>query len=306
MTTNKLTVITINKNNAEGLKRTMNSVLSQSFTDFEYIIVDGASTDRSCQVITEMLCDKSLVINDVEKNVFHAGHLHETKLNGINCKLIIEKDTGVYNAMNKGIKMAIGEYLLFLNSGDFLVNGTVLEKVFSKENVADILCARCNVSESGKVIWTSNPPENITFGTLYNVGLAHQSTFIRSSLFKACGLYREDYKYNSDIDFWYKSIILNAAITEKIDVIVSDYNLDGISSKEHETEQYKKEINEILSQANFNKFSPDYEAWKAERKEMEVMYWIKSKKQLYNLIEKLYEFANWVVSKRKSKMKNSN
>ena len=179
----KLSIITINRNNADGLRRTMESVLSQTWKEFEYIVVDGASTDGSVYYIRE---NKDLLSYWVS-----------------------EPDNGVYQAMNKGIRQSKGEYLLFLNSGDDLVDKDVLNLVFSKSCTADILCGKCNVVDAeGTVLWTSNPPENITFGFLYHQGLGHQSTFIRRILFDEIGLYREDFRYNSDIDFWYKAIII--------------------------------------------------------------------------------------------------
>ena len=90
----KLTIITINRNNAAGLERTLRSVAGQSCRDFEYIVIDGASTDSSVEVI------KGLA------PVF-----------GDRLKWVSEPDTGIYNAQNKGIRMASGQYLEFLNSG---------------------------------------------------------------------------------------------------------------------------------------------------------------------------------------------
>jgi glycosyltransferase involved in cell wall biosynthesis len=272
---NKLTIITINRNNAEGLKKTIGSVLLQSYNAVEFIIVDGASTDESLDVILQY------------KDIKHYSW-------------ISEPDSGVYEAMNKGIRAANGEYLLFLNSGDFLVDSKVLHDVFSVNHHADILCGRCQVSRNGITVWTSNPPNNITFGTLYYDGLSHQSTFIKRSLFYSLGMYREDYKYNSDIDFWYRSIILNGASTEKLDVLIADYNLDGISSKENQTDQYQREMSEILSQANFHKFTPDYKFWDNERKLMEVYYWAKQKRIVNLFIQLMFQVAVW-FNKNKQK-----
>ena len=246
----KLSIITINYNNAEGLRKTMESVLSQTYKDFEYVVVDGASTDSSVDII-------------------RASAL---QAEGLEITWISEPDKGIYNAMNKGIRMATGEYLLFLNSGDFLISDDVLKKVFENECTADILCARCNVSDNGKVVWTSNPPNQITFGTLYTIGLAHQSTFIKRTLFETCGLYREDFKYNSDIAFWYRAIIDHHATTQRIDVITTDYNLDGISSKENKTVQYIREYEEIL--VPYDRFIPDYVVWLKERKILSKYSWV--------------------------------
>ena len=152
----KLSIITINYNNAAGLKKTLDSVASQTCTDFEHIIVDGASTDGSVDIIREYENTLASCLSPLASRL----------------KWLSESDTGVYNAMNKGIKLAKGEYLLFLNSGDYLVEESVLDKVFANDCVADILCSRCNVSDKGRVVWTSNPPKNITFGFSPSFGLA--------------------------------------------------------------------------------------------------------------------------------------
>ena len=110
----KLSIITINRNNAQGLRKTIESVISQTFTDFEYLIIDGASTDGSTDVIKQ----------------------YEDKIT----YWISEPDKGIYNAMNKGILKAVGAYCLFLNSGDALSKDSILSDVFNKEYNSDILC----------------------------------------------------------------------------------------------------------------------------------------------------------------------
>lgn len=267
----KLSIITVNKNNAEGLRKTLDSVALQTYRDIEHIIVDGGSTDASVDVIREYESANSL------------------NSNPLIIKWISEPDKGVYNAMNKGIKIAHGEYLLFLNSGDFLIAPDVIERVVAQCNGADILCARCNVSDKGKVVWTSNPPKNVTFGTLYSEGLAHQSTFIKRMLFDKCGLYRENFKYNSDIAFWYKAIIDDHATTQRIDVITTDYNLEGMSTKESHNEQYQKEKNLIL--APYEKFIPDYETMAVWEYEGAIWYWVRRHKLLYKPLEWIYKIA---------------
>lgn len=263
----KLSIITINYNNAAGLKKTLDSVATQTYTDFEHIIVDGASTDGS---VDEIIAYSQSPIANRHKITW-----------------ISEPDTGIYNAMNKGIKMANGEYLLFLNSGDFLIGEDVLEKVFENELKADILCARCHVSDNGKVVWTSNPPEEVTFGTLYLVGLAHQSTFIRKSLFEQYGYYDESFRYNADIEFWYRAIVDNGASTQKIDVITTDYNLDGISSKEHQADSYIKEKERIL--APYKAFVVDYDLYSSKAKDLYILEWLKKHKLLHAIVLLFYK-----------------
>lgn len=263
----KLSIITINYNNAAGLKRTLDSVAEQTYTDFEHIIVDGASTDGSVDEII--------------------GYSQSSIANRHQITWISEPDTGVYNAMNKGIKRATGDYLLFLNSGDYLIEKNVLELVFNHDCYADILCARCNVSDNGKVTWTSNPPDKVTFGTLYRVGLAHQSTFIRRLLFERYGYYDESYRYNADIEFWYRTIINNIVTTQRIDVITTDYNLDGISSKENQTASYIKEIERILF--SYRVFTTDYDNFAEIEKEKYLIDWIKNHKLINAILLLIYK-----------------
>lgn len=300
----KLSVITINRNNAEGLRKTMRSVFAQTYRDFEYIVVDGASTDNSVDVIKAY-----------------------AQAEGLDFKWISEPDTGIYNAMNKGIEIAEGRrvvnsfnrselvedkngeanrqagaaaenketedsYVLMLNSGDFLIAQDVLESVFSQESDADIINARCNVSSNGKVIWTSPYLPKVTLKDLYFVGLPHQSTFVRKSLIEQYGLYREDFRYNSDIDFWYKTIILGDATIRGVNIVTTDYNLDGQSTKDAQTETYKNEMKEILSQGFLPKVLPDYDCWKKDRYILNKYSWIEKHtclQRVLALVRKIYK-----------------
>ena len=112
----KLTIITINFNHAEGLKRTIDSIVNQTFTDYEWIVVDGGSTDGSKELIEQ-----------------YKDHF---------AWWCSEPDKGVYNAMNKGITHAMGEYINFMNSGDIFATPTILEEIFSTPRTADILYGR--------------------------------------------------------------------------------------------------------------------------------------------------------------------
>ena len=266
----RLSIITINYNNAEGLRKTMNSVLTQRYLDFEYIVVDGASTDGGVDILNQV------------------GNQFINK--AITFKSVSEPDTGIYNAMNKGIRMAEGEYLLFLNSGDYLIDDNVLENVFTNDCVADILCARCNVSDNGKVVWTSNPPEKVTFGTLYLIGLAHQSTFIRKSLFEQYGYYDESFRYNADTEFWYRAIVEHNATTQKIDIITTDYNLDGISETQKNNPVFIEEHRRILSKPMFQNFLPDYIDYKRNIAVANEYSWINQYKSLRWILRKIHNF----------------
>lgn len=264
----KLSIITINLNNRNGLQKTMESVFAQTFKDFEYIVIDGGSTDGSRELI-EMYSD-------------HFSYW------------VSEPDSGVYNAMNKGIREAKGDYLLFLNSGDFLVEKDVLGKVFGRELSADIVNARCNVSDKGKVVWTSPYLPHVTLKTLCSVGLPHQSTFIKKDMFDRFGLYREDFRYNSDIAFWYKAIVFGDATTHGIDIITTDYDQNGMSSSQSESETYKKEMQEILSEGFLPRVMPDYEQWVKEQAMFQKYEWIESHPLLQRILSFYYKVCKHI------------
>jgi len=264
-----LSIITINQNNAEGLRKTIESVFAQTYNDFEYIVIDGASTDSSTQLLRDV---------DIRK--------------GQNFNWISEPDTGVFHAMNKGIQQAKGDYLLFLNSGDFLVDKSVLYNVFSKCKFSeDVLCGCCRITKNEKTIYITNPPEIFKLSNFYKASIAHQSTFIRRSLFDKYGLYREDLKLMSDWEFWIRTIILGNATTIKIDVIISDYNLNGISSDTKNQVLKELETEKVFTDLNLQKIVPDYQQWEYDRNDMEILNWVKLRYILYHPLCILYRIA---------------
>lgn len=212
----KLSIITINRNNAEGLRKTIESVVSQTYTDFEYIVIDGASTDESVDIIKE----------------------YTDKIN----YWVSEPDKGIYNAMNKGILKANGEYLLFLNSGDWLVD-EILNKIFSLGYSEDIIYGNCILDfNDGSIEIDKRCTKNkLTFWDFYNNTLHHQASFIKRHLFNSLGLYSENYKIVSDLDFFIKAIIYNNTSYKYIDVEVSHYDPYGVSLN------HQNERNELLN-----------------------------------------------------------
>lgn len=170
----EVSIITVNLNNAAGLKKTVESVMNQVFRNFEYIVVDGASTDGSIEAIKEYT-----------SRIDH---------------LVSEPDQGIYHAMNKGIGMANGRYCLFLNSGDWLADDQVLSNVFEKEQDADIISGDTAYYDPAKqtVKWLIPSPDDLTANTFFNGTLPHQSTFIKRELFLKYGLYSEELIIASD------------------------------------------------------------------------------------------------------------
>lgn len=210
----KLSIITINRNNAEGLRKTMESVLKQTYRDFEYIVIDGASSDGSVDVIREM----SASLND-----------------GMAFTWMSEPDTGIYNAMNKGVRMAHGEYTLMLNSGDYLVNEQVIERVMPELHTEDMIQGNeiveykdCTIRDRGY------GHSDISFLEAMSGYILHQATFIRMSLMKKHGYYDESYKKSSDTYFFIKVMCFGDATFRYVDIDICNFDPNGISSLQNE------------------------------------------------------------------------
>jgi glycosyltransferase involved in cell wall biosynthesis len=213
----KLSVITINYNDAEGLRNTMNSVFSQSFSDFEYIVVDGRSNDGSIDVILELQARNSGLDQ------------------GANSKFqwISEPDSGIYNAMNKGILLSTGEYCFFLNSGDHFVSQNVLQNVMQVQADEDILFGNLLVCQNGKVVEKSTGKPGLTFMDLYLSNIKHQASFIKRNMFDRFGLYNESNKIVSDWEFFLKTVGLQNATYRYIDEDITFFDNAGISNNSH-------------------------------------------------------------------------
>ena len=202
----KLSIITVNLNNRDGLQKTIDSVVSQTFRDFEWIVIDGGSTDGSKELI--------------EQNADHFAYW------------VSEPDKGIYNAMNKGIRVARGEYLQFLNSGDWYYEPNALNNAFLRHPSADIAFADCNLIENGNIIEERQYPDIMSLKEILDFNICHNSTFFKRSLFSD-NLYNEKLKIAADFEFLIKSILLNQSF-EHIPSTLISYDLAGISSTNQE------------------------------------------------------------------------
>jgi len=204
----KLSIITINKNNAGGLRKTIESVICQTFKDYEYIIIDGASSDESVNIINEYSQYATYSIS--------------------------EPDEGIYYAMNKGIKAAKGEYCLFLNSGDYLNSKTTLEEAFHYDFFEDIVYGNMIVKNSygqrKETICNHSLSILDALGIENSFPVYHPSSFIKLDLFLRLGLYRTDLSICSDRAFFVKAIFEHGATYRYIPIAISIFNADGISS----------------------------------------------------------------------------
>ncbi len=236
-----LSIITINRNNASGLEKTMQSVLSQIRADFEYVVVDGASTDGSVEVIERF------------------AKQFENRL-----KWISEPDKGIYNAMNKGIGMASGDYLQFLNSGDCLVTDTVTEKMsealVSKGYPSILYGNMIKDMPSGKLIKDrSFAGHDISFLGFYNGTLNHSPTYIRRTLFDKYGMYDESLRIVSDWKWFLQVIIFRGEKPAYADIDVTLFDMNGISETNKDLD--KKERRQVLEQMVPATILSDYEKW---------------------------------------------
>lgn len=237
----RLSIITINRNNASGLRKTMLSILSQSCTDFEYLVVDGASTDDSVNVIKESL-----------------------ERFGDRIKWISEPDNGIYNAMNKGIGLATGEYVQFLNSGDCLASEDVTEKmldVLQEKGYPSILYGNMlKDMPDGKILKDCGfAGQEITFLGFYTGTLNHSPAYIRRDLFSKYGLYDESLRIVSDWKWYLQAIVLGEERPVYTDIDVTLFDMHGISetNKDLDKAERKSVLNELINPS----FLADYERW---------------------------------------------
>ena len=262
----QVSIITVNLNNATGLQKTVNSVFSQTHTAYEFLIIDGGSSDESRSIIDQ--------------------HTHQITY------WISEPDRGIYHAMNKGIERATGQYCLFLNSGDWLVDKHVLASIFDTPHTADILVGDCHVSENGTVVFIARPSAKLTLKSFVRNTISHQATFIKRDLFTQFGLYNERYKLHADYDFWLRTIVIGQCSVEKLNRVVADYNTTGLSSDVVNNPDLHREATEILAGYFPPTVLDDYHHWlHEETNELTVLRWVKKQRYLYKLIEFIYKIA---------------
>lgn len=204
----QISIITVVYNGKELLEKTINSIVSQSSSNYEYLIIDGGSTDGTLDIIKK----------------------YSDKIN----YWISEKDKGIYDAMNKGIEAAKGEYILFLNAGDELYAPDVLKTIFSKSPEADIFYGETVLTDDEKELGTRSElstrklPENLTWKSLSKgMVVCHQSFIVRKELIP---FYDMQYKLSSDID-WVIKCLKNSKNTVNTHLIISKYLIGGYSVK---------------------------------------------------------------------------
>ncbi len=272
-----LSIITINRNNAAGLEKTMRSVAAQTIGDFEYVVVDGASTDKSVEVIRSL-------------EASFCGRL----------KWISEPDKGIYNAMNKGIGMASGDYLQFLNSGDCLASDDVVERMVGAlrmNELPSILYGNLLKEMSGGKVWRNKgfAGRPVTFLGFYTGSLNHPSSYIKRSLFEKYGRYDEGLKIVSDWKWFIQAIILGGEKPVYADIDVTLFDTSGIS--ETNTTLNSVERKRVLNELFPSCVLADYDSWSSSIFQMRRL---KRHPWAYRLVRYL-ERGLFKIEKRRNK-----
>lgn len=265
----KLSIVTINYNNAEGLRRTLNSVTAQTYHDIEHIIIDGGSTDASVEVIKEY-------VRNVERMNDEIIVRDEARKERMNVVWSSESDKGIYNAMNHGIEIALGrrivnedhtsnithntlqeslcDYVQILNSGDLLAADDVTERMMAALKAQNEEMSRANVlneplslndgvailygnmlkSYDGKTIINRDTCGGDmytpeSFLYFYKGTLNHDCAYIRRDLFEKYGLYNEQMKICSDWEWYVRAIVLGGEKPVYTNIDVTIFDMNGVS-----------------------------------------------------------------------------
>lgn len=234
----RLSIITINRNNAEGLEKTLLSVASQTFKEFEYVVIDGASTDGSVEVIKRL-----------EPQFAHL-------------RWVSEPDKGIYNAMNKGIHMASGDYIQILNSADCLAANDVIEHMLAeleKKSNPSILygnMVKC-FPDGRKIVDKCFAGQEITMLGMFTGTLNHDPAYIHRNLFEKFGLYDESLKIVSDWKWYLQTIIIGGEKPQYVDMDVTLFDMTGISESNKELDRAERK--QVLEQLFPKAVLADYE-----------------------------------------------
>lgn len=205
----KLSIITVNYNDAIGLERTIKSVIIQSFHDYEFIIIDGGSTDGSVDIIKK----------------------YEEHINF----WVSEPDGGIYQGMNKGLRQAKGEYVNFMNGGDCYNSKNVIENIFSLNSDADIITGAHTGSPHPNV-----GQNGVTMLDLYTGAVDHQASFIRREI-ALRHPYDEKYRIVSDWKFFIEALIFDNCSFYYTDTIVVNVDANGISNTNKKLDRQERE-----------------------------------------------------------------
>lgn len=221
----KLSVITVCKNAVETIEQTFLSIYGQTYKNIEHIVIDGESSDGTINVI-----------NKYRSNISH---------------FISEPDKGLYEAMNKGIKLATGDFIIFLNANDTFYNEKIIESVseiLNKNPDVKVLFGDVDFVSHDKTSSKITSYENVKdIFYFVNENICHQCIFYHRSLFKEYGGFSQDYKIFADWDFNINTIVEKKVKTIYAPLIISRFQFGGLSSDGWTYGKlYKEENNSLI------------------------------------------------------------
>jgi len=238
-----LSIITINYNDAVGLRKTIESVVAQTSPDIEYLVIDGGSTDGSVGVIEEYRDKISFWVS--------------------------EPDRGIYHAMNKGIARATGNYCQFLNSGDWLVAPDTTQRMLASLNGSVIAYGNLIKHWPDGRTHRNKAVEANSLFTYYSGTLNHASAYIRRDLFAHYGPYDESLKIVADWKFYLLAVGLGGESVQYINVDVVNFDMSGISNQQSDLE--KTERRRVLEEALPAKLLADYDRYGTSLRQLRRM-----------------------------------
>lgn len=220
MDKHKVTIITVTYNCENSIANTIESVINQTYKNLEYLIIDGNSSDNTVNIIKKYAEQDSRI------------------------RWISEKDNGIYDAMNKGVFMASGDILNFLNSADLILDKTAIEDIvvkFKEDKGTDLLY--CNIVAGDNHIRYNNKINKISF--IRRKSVCHQAMFVKRNVFDKTGLYDINYKIVADRD-WFIKCYKNKLNMKHLDKFYIFFDVNGISSDKIRIQQINKESKEII------------------------------------------------------------
>lgn len=211
----KLSIITVCKNASAGIAQTIDSVLTQTYSDYEYIVMDGGSVD-----------DTADIVKSYQKGI---------------SRFVSEADRGVWHAMNKGISLAEGEYIYFLNAGDRLYDKETLKNVLNDDSLNEGIVYGDIIENHGNRYVQMNYPDTISIRYLFSNMICHQATFVKKALFEKYGYFDERYKFVADYDFLWRCIIKYQASYRHIARPIAYYDMNGLTTNPENRDELARE-----------------------------------------------------------------
>ena len=254
-----LTIITICKDICLTIEKTIQSIVGQTYQDFQWIVIDGASQDGTLEIL------------DKFKNRIDI--------------LVSEKDNGIYNAMNKGLRLAKGEYIYFLNGGDYLFDTTTLEKILSHPLIEDFIYGNIMVFNGMMNPYILKMPTQISLEFLYNKSIPHQSTFTKKSVFEKTSGFNESFPIAADYELTLRAFLLHSSKFQFVNNIFAWYLPYGASDNEE---------NRILEKDKIHRKYFSFLKRSIYSNRMESFYYTK-RNHFGNYLKKLFGIRNPMI-----------